>query len=134
VVPAQGGLAAVAVAETNRSVSAEALRPAAAQMEARTLALEQREQALRQRERELAEQRRVLAEEYRLMRAQPSPRRVEGSAPAPGGERQGEAGDEVSAGDKVLYPAAASVARFDGVRVESVWERLKRFMLGVSAS
>jgi general secretion pathway protein A len=82
----------------------------------RNAQLEQRERLVQQREAELAEQRRVLAEEYRLLRA-----RHAAAAPA---------------------PAAVSPNRFDTMmahrfqadRTDTLWTRLKRFMLGVSPS
>lgn len=77
--------------------------------DARTAELEQRERQVRQREMELAEQRRVLAEEYRLLRA----RRAETSAPA-------------------FDPMMTQ--RFQAGRADTLWGRLKRFMLGVSPS
>ena len=88
--------------------------------EARAVALDQREQALLARERALAEQQRGLAEEYRLLRDQPAQRSVE--APA--------SRDDVS----VPPVPAPRATRFDAVRVESFWDRLKRIMLGVSVS
>ncbi|MEO6235927.1 MAG: AAA family ATPase, partial [Vicinamibacterales bacterium] len=104
---------AVAVAPSPAVDSA--LRMAA---EARTAALDQREQAIGQRENEIAEQRRVLAEEYRLLRANRS-------APPP-----------VAAADRRPDPRAAGIgaARFEVVRAEGFWSRVKRIMLGVSAS
>lgn len=88
--------------------------------EARAAALDQREQAIRQRELEIAEQRRVLAEEYRLMRAsrQAAP---EPLAAGPGSRVR-------------LHGTGAGESRFDAVRAEGFWSRVKRIMLGVSAS
>jgi general secretion pathway protein A len=99
--------------------------PAAAQtamFEVRAAALDQREQAIRQRELEIAEQRRVLAEEYRLMRAsRPAPSVPAGIGVAPGGHVR-------------LHVAGSGESPFDAVRAEGFWSRLKRIMLGVSAS
>ena len=88
----------------------------------RDLALEKREREVRQRELELAEQRRVLAEEYRLLRAQRE-------ASAPGGAVVAPVDGRLR-----LHVAGGGVSRFDAVRAESFWARVKRFMLGVSAS
>ena len=88
---------------------------------ARDLTLERREREVRQRALELAEQRRVLAEEYRLMRA-----RRETSAPRPL--------VAAATSGRVQQGAGAGVSQFDAARPESFWARLKRFMLGVSAS
>lgn len=81
----------------------------------RAAELDEREQAVRQRERELAEQRRILAEEYRLLRTRtaatphaytpPQSVRVQVQAPL----RQGD-----------QAPG-------------SVWQRIKRIMLGASS-
>jgi putative secretion ATPase (PEP-CTERM system associated) len=70
--------------------------------------LERRERMILQREQELAEQRRVLAEEYRLLHA-----RRTAAAPR-------------------FEPAAAQ--RFDTGQETTLWNRFKRFMLGVSPS
>ena len=80
----------------------------------RSAQLDHREQALRQRERELAEQRRILAEEYRLLRSR-------GTMPADPGR-----------------PAAVRVqvqqpTRMGTGRPETLWQRFKRLMLGVSS-
>jgi putative secretion ATPase (PEP-CTERM system associated) len=90
----------------------------------RDLVLEKREREVRQRELELAEQRRVLAEEYRLLRA----RREASAAVA------GPVVAPPATGHLRLQVPGAGVSRFDGVRAESFWARLKRFMLGASAS
>ncbi len=108
-----GATGAVAAAPPEASDLAE--RAAA---EARTAALDQREQAVRQRENEIGEQRRVLAEEYRLLRANRS------APPAvPAADRQPDA-----------RAAGLGAARFETVRAEGFWSRVKRIMLGVSAS
>ena len=88
-------------------------RAESAEIAARALVVEQREQSVRQREMEIAEQRRVLAEEYRLLRARSAQARPE---PAPA----------------VRHVAPA--ARFEAAHDESFWGRVKRIMLGVSAS
>jgi putative secretion ATPase (PEP-CTERM system associated) len=106
---------AVAVAEPPAAATA-----AAAAVLAASAALEERERSLQQREMELAEQRRVLAEEYRLLRAQrqaPPPPPV---TPVDGHVR--------------LRVADSNPSRFESVHAETVWTRLKRIMLGVSAS
>lgn len=102
---------------------------AAAESEARAVALERREQSVRQRELQIAEQRRVLAEEYRLLRQSASPAhglRAAPSAPA--------AVVLPSDGHVRLHASGGGPTRFDAVRAESVWGRLKRIMLGVSTS
>jgi general secretion pathway protein A len=104
------------------AASAEAVTRSA--LSAAALAIEQRERALRQRELELAEQRRVLAEEYRLLRAQHA---AQAAAAAP------EPIAATSHGHVRLHVPGAGPSRFDSVRVESFWDRLKRIMLGVSA-
>jgi putative secretion ATPase (PEP-CTERM system associated) len=89
---------------------------------ARDLTLERREREVRQRELELAEQRRVLAEEYRIMRA-----RRETATPAP----------PVAVptnGRLRVQVAGAGVSRYDAAPPETFWARIKRFMLGNSAS
>ena len=101
----------------------------------RTIALDQREQALRQRELELAEQRRVLAEEYRLLRAQQQQAASTASAPPPvvvpsGGHVR----LQLPAGVGATSYSSMSGQRFNAVRDEGFWSRLKRLMLGVSAS
>jgi len=80
----------------------------------RNALLDQREQTLHQRERELAEQRRILAEEYRLLRARSSAPATAGIAGAPRGVRVH------------VQPAL----RMPDDRPESVWQRIKRIMLG----
>jgi hypothetical protein len=89
-------------------------RAESAEIAARALAVEQREQSVRQREMEVAEQRRVLAEEYRLLRARSAAQARPEPAPA--------------------VRHVASAARFDAAQDESFWGRVKRIMLGVSAS
>ena len=101
----------------------------------RTIALDQREHSLRQRELELAEQRRVLAEEYRLLRAQQQQAASTASAPPPvvvpsGGHVR----LQVPAGVSATSYNSMGGERFDAVRDEGFWSRLKRLMLGVSAS
>jgi len=131
---------AVAVAP---QVVVSATPPAA--IAAAALALEERERALCQREIELAEQRRVLAEEYRLLRAQrqsapePAPRRSDvpawshADAPRPRLERPAAEAAR-SHNPARLSMAGAGPARFDTVQPEGFWGRVKRIMLGVSAS
>jgi general secretion pathway protein A len=100
---------------------------------ARAIALDQREQSVRQREVELAEQRRVLAEEYRLLRMQ----QQAASPAAPPAVVQPTGGHvrlHVPAGVAASSYHQMSGERFDAVRDEGLWGRLKRFMLGVSAS
>jgi putative secretion ATPase (PEP-CTERM system associated) len=97
---------------------------ATATIAAAAMAIEQRELALRQREMELAEQRRVLAEEYRLLRAQRPPATDAIDAPVAAS----------SHGHVRLHVAHAGPTRFDTVRSESFWDRVKRIMLGVSTS
>jgi general secretion pathway protein A len=87
-------------------------------------ALDQRERALQQRELELAEQRRVLAEEYRLMRQQHAAQAAAAAEPVAA----------TSQGHVRLHVAGAGPTRFDSVRAEGFWDRVKRIMLGVSAS
>jgi putative secretion ATPase (PEP-CTERM system associated) len=122
-------------------VSAPAAAPASTavvsdeQTGARAVALDHREQALRQRELELAEQRRVLAEEYRLLRAQQQAA-APASAPPPvvvpsGGRVRLQV---QTAGAGASSYSRMSGERFDPVRSETFWARLKRIMLGVSAS
>jgi putative secretion ATPase (PEP-CTERM system associated) len=118
----EGGAVAVAAPP---AVSA----PARAAAEVRAVALEQREQAIRQRELEIAEQRRVLAEEYRLLRAS---RESRGPA-VRGAARSVVPASPAPAIDDRFRVAAAGI-RFDAVRSEGLWSRLKRIMLGVSAS
>ncbi len=109
---ATGGAVAIAPAP---AVDVEA-RVAA---EARGAALEQRERMVRQRELEMAEQRRILSEEYRLLRAS---RPAAAAMPADAHVRPQAAG------------IGAGAARFEAARAEGFWSRLKRIMLGVSAS
>jgi hypothetical protein len=73
-----------------------------------------------QRERELAEQRRVLAEEYRLLRVQRA------AAPA--------AAIGPSQTVRVSVPHPAPAARFDSARHETAWARVKRMVLGRTAT
>lgn len=104
---------AAAAAPMHTSVAA----PAALRHDAtvRNAQLDHREQAVRQRERELAEQRRILAEEYRLLRA-----RATGPT---------EAGRPATVRVQVPprpQPMAAG-------RTESLWQRFKRLMLGITS-
>ena len=115
--------AAVAAAPALAAAESAARAASAAYTTAAVAAIEQRERALRQREIELAEQRRVLAEEYRLLRQQHAAQ----AAPA-------EPVTAGSHGHVRLHVAGAGPTRFDTVRVESFWDRVKRIMLGVSAS
>jgi putative secretion ATPase (PEP-CTERM system associated) len=122
-------------------VSAPAAAPASTavvsdeQTGARAVALDHREQALRQRELELAEQRRVLAEEYRLLRAQQQAAAPASTPPpvvVPSGGRVRLQVQTAGAGASSY--SRMSGERFDPVRSETFWARLKRIMLGVSAS
>jgi len=81
----------------------------------RSAELDEREQAVRQRERELADQRRILAEEYRLLRS-----RTAGSA---GGYMPPQ-----SVRVQVQAPF-----RLATDRPESLWQRVKRIMLGATS-
>ncbi|HVL68573.1 MAG TPA: XrtA/PEP-CTERM system-associated ATPase [Vicinamibacterales bacterium] len=108
-----GGGPVPARSATPAPVAVAAAAPLRQDASVRNAQLDQREQALRQRERELAEQRRILAEEYRLLRAR-------AAAPA-----------------DPSRPAAVRVQvqpRPMGTgRPESLWQRIKRLMLGVSS-
>jgi putative secretion ATPase (PEP-CTERM system associated) len=117
---AAAGVAAGAVAVATPPAAAIAA-PARAAVELRAVALDQREQAIHQREIEIAEQRRVLAEEYRLLRVS---REARPAAPAAG---------RSAAAPLPVLPFSGG-ARFDTGRGEGFWTRLKRVMLGVSAS
>jgi putative secretion ATPase (PEP-CTERM system associated) len=117
---AAAGVAAGAVAVATPPAAAIAA-PARAAVELRAVALDQREQAIHQREIEIAEQRRVLAEEYRLLRVS---REARPAAPAAG---------RSAAAPLPVLPFGGG-ARFDIGRGEGFWTRLKRVMLGVSAS
>jgi hypothetical protein len=116
-----------AVATPPRAVTAS-LRAA---VEARAAALDQRERTLRRREIEIAERRRVLVEEYRLHRAS-----RQSAAPGPAPERGSAAASPVvpSDGHVRLDLTGAAGTRFDAADAEGFWSRLKRIMLGVSAS
>ena len=108
--------AAPASASTPAPVPAAASAPAPLRQDVsvRSAQLDHREQALRQRERELAEQRRILAEEYRLLRSR-------AAAPAAAGRPA---------------PIRVQVQPPQGMRTgrpETLWQRLKRLMLGVSS-
>jgi general secretion pathway protein A len=92
----------------------------AAALDGRAKALDQREQMILQRERELAEQRRVLAEEYRLLRVQRSATPAEAIGPR-----------ETL---RVSVPHPAPAARFDSARHETAWARVKRMLLGRTAT
>jgi len=117
-------VAAPAMAAASARAAAAAVQSASAANSAFSAALEQRERALQQREMELAEQRRVLAEEYRLLRQQHAAQAA--AAPEPVAA--------TSRGHVRLQVADAGPTRFDTVRVEGFWDRVKRIMLGVSAS
>src|SRR4051812_20550571 len=78
--------------------------------------LEQRERLVQQREAELAEQRRVLAEEYRLLRA-----------------RHAATASAAAAVSTTSFDSMMA-QRFQAERADTLWTRLKRFMLGVSPS
>ena len=127
---AMAGAVARPAAFAAPAMSAAPARPAAATSSvsaanhAYSAALDQRERALQQRELELAEQRRVLAEEYRLMRQQHA---AQAAATA-------ETVAATSHGHVRLHVAGAGPTRFDSVRAEGFWDRVKRIMLGVSAS
>ena len=101
---------------------------------ARVVALEQREQSLRQREIELGEQRRVLAEEYRLLRAQQQAASTAAAPPAVVVPSEGRVRQHLPAGAGAPAYNSISGQRFDAARDEGFWSRLKRLMLGVSAS
>jgi hypothetical protein len=81
----------------------------------RAAELDERERAIRQRERELAEQRRILAEEYRLLRSR--------TASTPRGYTPPQ-----SVRVQVQSPFAT-----DADRPVSLWQRVKRIMLGASS-
>src|SRR4051812_26348337 len=84
--------------------------------EVRNAQLEQRERLVQQREAELAEQRRVLAEEYRLLRA-----------------RHAATASAAAAVSTTSFDSMMA-QRFQAERADTLWTRLKRFMLGVSPS
>jgi len=119
------------------SESHPSARAATVELSARAFELEQRERALHQREIEVAEQRRALAEECRLMRAHRA------ASPPAGFDSGGFAGT-LTAGPPPAAPHGRSVgplrlnvpaaARFEAEPAETFWGRLKRIMLGVSAS
>jgi len=96
----------------------------AAAAEGRDAALDQREQAIRQRERELADQRRVLAEEYRLLRMQRATPPLTTPTPAI---------TAATPAVRVHVARPTMPARFESVRHESAWGRIKRFLLGLAA-
>jgi len=81
----------------------------------RAAELDQREQAVRQREQELADQRRILAEEYRLLRSR--------TASSPHGYTPPH-----SVRVQVQAPLRAQ-----GERPGTLWQRIKRTMLGASS-
>jgi putative secretion ATPase (PEP-CTERM system associated) len=115
--------AAVAAAAAVTGVAAQHVRAPDARasgallqdLSVRAAELDQREQAIRQRERELAEQRRILAEEYRLLRSR--------TASTPQGYTPPQ-----SVRVQVQAPL-----RVDTEPRASVWQRLKRIMLGASS-
>jgi general secretion pathway protein A len=121
---APSSASATAVAEPVAAAAAEAAArsASAAYSTAAVAAIEQRERALRQREMELAEQRRVLAEEYRLLRQQHAAQAAAAAEPIAATSR----------GHVRLHVAGAGSSRFETVRVERFWDRVKRIMLGVS--
>ena len=129
-VPAMAGAVAGPAAVAAPAMASAQARPVAATPSisaanhAYSAALDQRERALQQREMELAEQRRVLAEEYRLMRQQHAAQAAAAAEPFAA----------TSHGHVRLHVAGAGPTRFDAVRAESFWDRVKRIMLGVSAS
>jgi general secretion pathway protein A len=123
-VPAPSVAATAAATHAPAYAAQGAGASSSATIAAAAMEIEQRERALRQREMELAEQRRVLAEEYRLLRAQRPP--VVGAPDAPLAAS--------SRGHVRLHVAHAGPTRFDAVRAEGFWDRLKRIMLGVSTS
>jgi putative secretion ATPase (PEP-CTERM system associated) len=129
-VAAPAAFATPVMASAAPAMAAAPSRPAAATPSvsaanhAYSAALDQRERALQQRELELAEQRRVLAEEYRLMRQQHAAQAAAAAEPVAA----------TSHGHVRLHVAGAGPTRFDSVRAESFWDRVKRIMLGVSAS
>lgn len=83
---------------------------------ARTALLDQREQALHQRERELADQRRILAEEYRLLRSR--------ATTAPAG---------IGTAPQAIRVQVQQPLRVQGDRPETLWQRIKRIMLGATS-
>ena len=114
--------------EPARATAAVAERPvqaATVELTARAFDLEQRERALHQRETEVAEQRRALAEECRLMRAHRATAAPAAATPA---------APRVPADGRALFSMPAAASRFDAEPAETFWGRLKRIMLGVSAS
>jgi putative secretion ATPase (PEP-CTERM system associated) len=112
--PPPAAAATVLASAAAATVQSPALTAAAA-------ALDAREARIRQREQELDEQRRILVEEYRLLRAQRQ------STP--------DASEAVAAdhGRVPLRAPDAPNTRFQAP-TETLWTRLKRFMLGVSTS
>jgi putative secretion ATPase (PEP-CTERM system associated) len=107
--------AAAAVPQQARAAEARASAALLQDLSVRAAELDQREQVIRQRERELAEQRRILAEEYRLLRSR--------TASAPQGYTPPQ-----SVRLQVQAPLRA-----DGDRRGSMWQRVKRIMLGASS-
>jgi general secretion pathway protein A len=92
--------------------------------------LRRREQEMVIRERELAEQRRVLADQYRLLKAQPQSAPAVAVAPA--------AWPPVSAATRPplarnAHPPAhaTAFAAYPGKRRASLWQRVKRTLLGI---
>ncbi|HEY0875865.1 MAG TPA: XrtA/PEP-CTERM system-associated ATPase [Vicinamibacterales bacterium] len=120
--PAQGSVvgaapaaASVASAGVERKHDTRIEASLVGDLTARAAELDEREQSVRQRERELAEQRRILAEEYRLLRA----RTASSTQPytPPGAVRV-----------QVQSPVHADTSRH-----ASLWQRMKRAMLGASS-
>src|SRR4051812_7455297 len=105
---------------TPEPVPAVSIARGTAALDGRAKALDQREQMIVQRERELAEQRRVLAEEYRLLRVQRSTTVAPAISPR----------ETV----RVSVPHPAPGARFDSARHETAWARVKRMVLGRTAT
>jgi putative secretion ATPase (PEP-CTERM system associated) len=119
--PAPAAAITVRAPEPAPVVSAVARATAA---DGRDAALDQREQAIRQRERELADQRRVLAEEYRLLRLQRATAPLTTPQPAI---------PAATPAVRVQVARPVMSARFEPVRHESAWGRVKRFLLGLAA-
>ena len=111
---ASAPLAAVGTPQA-RDVGVHARGPLLQDLTLRAAELDERERAIRQRERELAEQRRILAEEYRLLRSR--------TASTPRGYTPPQ-----SVRVQVQSPFAT-----DADRPVSLWQRVKRIMLGASS-
>ena len=111
---ASAPLAAVGTPQA-RAVGVHSPGPLLQDLTLRAAELDERERAIRQRERELAEQRRILAEEYRLLRSR--------TASTPRGYTPPQ-----SVRVQVQSPFAT-----DADRPVSLWQRVKRIMLGASS-